>query len=179
MTGGSLGARVFSDAVPAAVALMPAALRARLQITQQCRAEDLDRVRAAYAAAAVPAELAVFFPDLPARLAAAHFVVARAGAGTVAELCAFGRPALLVPLPGAIDNHQAFNARASGAKVLDQTVASDPAALAGALARSLLDPAGLSDAAARIAAHAIPDAASRLADLVEQAVQTHTQGASA
>jgi UDP-N-acetylglucosamine--N-acetylmuramyl-(pentapeptide) pyrophosphoryl-undecaprenol N-acetylglucosamine transferase len=177
VTGGSLGARVFSDAVPAAVALLPAGLRARLRITQQCRAEDLDRVRAAYAAASVPAELAAFFADLPDRLATAHFVIARAGAGTVAELCAIGRPALLVPLPGAIDNHQAFNARASGAEVLDQAIAADPAALAGALARSLLDPAGLSDAAARIAAHAIPDAAARLADLVEQAVHTHTQGA--
>ncbi len=179
VTGGSLGARVFSDAVPAAVALLPPALRTRLRITQQCRAEDLDRVRAAYTAASVPAELAAFFADLPDRLAAAQFVIARAGAGTVAELCAIGRPALLVPLPGAIDNHQAFNARASGAEVLDQAVAADPAALASALARSLLDPAGLADAAARIAAHAIPDAAARLADLVEQAVHTHTQGAQA
>jgi len=171
VTGGSLGARVFSDAVPAAVALLPPALRMRLRITQQCRAEDLDRVRAAYIAASVPAELAAFFADLPDRLAAAQFVIA--------QLCAIGRPALLVPLPGAIDNHQAFNARASGAEVLDQAVAADPAALAGALARSLLDPTGLADAAARIAAHAIPDAAARLADLVEQAVHTHTQGAQA
>ncbi len=176
VTGGSLGARVFSDAVPAAVALLPPALRGRLRITQQCRAEDLERVRAAYASAGVPAELAAFFPDLPARLAAAQFVVARAGAGTVAELCAIGRPALLVPLPGAIDNHQAFNAAASGADVLDQAVAADPAALAGALARALLDPGHLADAAARVAAHAIPDAAARLADLVEQVAQTHAQG---
>ncbi len=179
VTGGSLGARVFSDAVPAAIALLPPALRGRLRITQQCRAEDLERVRAAYGAAGVPAELAAFFPDLPARLAAAHFVVARAGAGTVAELCAIGRPALLVPLPGAIDDHQAFNAAASGADVLDQAVAADPAALAGALARALLDPGHLAAAAARVAARAIPDAAARLADLVEQAVQTHAQGARA
>ena len=94
VTGGSQGARVFSDAVPAAVALLPAGLRARLQVVQQCRAEDLERVRAAYAAQGVQAELAAFFEGLAARLADAHFVIARAGAGTVAELGVAGRPAL-------------------------------------------------------------------------------------
>ncbi len=179
VTGGSLGARVFSDAVPPAVALLPQDLRKRLHVVQQCRAEDLERVRAAYAGAGVPCLLETFFADLPSRMAAAHFVIARAGAGTVAELCVIGRPALLVPLPGAIDNHQAFNARASGAEVLDQTIAADPAALAAALARALLDPARLADAATRVASYAVPDAAARLADLVGQVVQTRMQGASA
>lgn len=170
VTGGSLGARVFSDLVPAALALLPPGLRRRVQVTQQCRAEDLDRVRAAYAEAGVAAELSVFFPDLPARLAAAHFVIARAGASTVAEVCAIGRPALLVPLPGAIDNHQAFNAAASGAEVLDQA-ALTPAALAEALTPLLTSPLALIAAAARTARNGSPDAAARLADLVEAAIQ--------
>ena len=122
--GGSLGARVFSDVVPPALAALPEALRARLAVAQQCRAEDLDRVRAAYAAAGIAAELATFFPDVAEQLAAAHLVIARAGASTVAELAVAGRPAILVPLPGAIDDHQTANARAlaeaGGAWVMPQ-----------------------------------------------------------
>ena len=140
-----------------------------MQVVQQCRAEDLDRVRAAYAEAGITAELATFFPDLPARLAAAHFVIARAGASTVAELCAIGRPALLVPLPGAIDNHQAFNAAASGAEVLDQATLT-PEVLADALTPLLTSPLALIAAAARTARNGTPDAAARLADLVEAAI---------
>ncbi len=170
VTGGSLGARVFSDLVPPAMTLLPPGLRRRVQVTQQCRAEDLDRVRAAYAEAGLTAELATFFPDLPARLAAAHFVIARAGASTVAELCAIGRPALLVPLPGAIDNHQAFNAAASGAEVLDQA-ALTAEALAEALTPLLTSPLALIAAAARTARNGSPDAAARLADLVEAAIE--------
>ena len=168
VTGGSQGARVFSDAVPAAVALLPPALRGRLHVTQQCRTEDLARVRAAYAAAGVAAELSSFFTDLPARLADTHLMIGRAGASTVAELCVIGRPALLIPLPGAIDGHQAFNAAASGATVLEQADAQDPAILAAAIASALADPAPL---AAAIASHGRPDAAARLADLVEAAVE--------
>ncbi len=98
--GGSLGARVFSDVVPAAVAALPSELRARLSVVQQCRAEDLARVRAAYDAAGIAAELSAFFPDVAEKLAEAHLVIARAGASTVAELAVAGRPAILVPLPG-------------------------------------------------------------------------------
>ena len=112
MLGGSLGARVFSDIVPAALAALPEALRARLLVTQQCRAEDLERVRAAYAAAGSALNFAPFFPDVADRLREAHLVIARAGASTVAELAVAGRPAILVPLPGAIDDHQTANASA-------------------------------------------------------------------
>jgi UDP-N-acetylglucosamine--N-acetylmuramyl-(pentapeptide) pyrophosphoryl-undecaprenol N-acetylglucosamine transferase len=168
VTGGSLGARVFSDTVPAAIALLSPALRARLHIVQQCRAEDLDRVRAAYAALSIPAELAAFFPDMPERLAAAHFVVARAGASTVAEIAAIGRPALLVPLPGAIDNHQATNAASVDADVLEQAeFATAPAVLAEALAHALSCPDMLAMKAHAVAAHGRPHAAAVLADLVE------------
>jgi UDP-N-acetylglucosamine--N-acetylmuramyl-(pentapeptide) pyrophosphoryl-undecaprenol N-acetylglucosamine transferase len=110
--GGSQGARVFSELVPAAVALLPAALRSRLDLAQQCRPEDLEGVRGAYDGLGFAAELASFFEDVPERLAAADLVIARSGASTVAELLASGRPSLLVPYPYAADDHQTANARA-------------------------------------------------------------------
>ena len=108
--GGSQGARVMSDIVPAAVGQLDASLGMRLNIVQQCRAEDLDAVRANYARLGVAAEVASFFVDLPARIAASHLVVSRSGASTVAELSAIGRPAILVPLPHALDQDQFANA---------------------------------------------------------------------
>ncbi len=169
VTGGSLGARIFSDTVPAAVAMLPPSLRIRLRIVQQCRAEDLDRVRAAYAALSVPAELSAFFPDIAERLCAAHFVVARAGASTVAELAAIGRPALLVPLPGAIDGHQSVNAASVDAAVLEQAeFAAKPGVLAEVLRQHLDCPDLLATRAHAIGAHGRPHAASALADLVEE-----------
>jgi UDP-N-acetylglucosamine--N-acetylmuramyl-(pentapeptide) pyrophosphoryl-undecaprenol N-acetylglucosamine transferase len=168
--GGSLGARVFSDVVPAALRLLPEHLRARLSVVQQCRAEDLERVKIAYAEHAITAELAPFFSDVAARLSAAHLVIARAGASTVAELAVAGRPAILVPLPGAIDDHQTANAaalaQAGGAWVMPQPGFS-PASLASRLAGLLADPAMLTAAAARARTQAQPDAAANLADLVE------------
>jgi UDP-N-acetylglucosamine--N-acetylmuramyl-(pentapeptide) pyrophosphoryl-undecaprenol N-acetylglucosamine transferase len=168
--GGSLGARVFSDIVPAAVRLLPDALRTRLSVVQQTRPEDLDRVRAAYAADGIAAELSPFFPDVAARLVAAHMVIARAGASTVAELAVVGRPAILVPLPGAIDDHQTANARAlaaaRGAWLMPQPEFT-AAALADRLSRVLAAPAELAEAAVGARSQARADAASRLADLVE------------
>ncbi|MEJ0043826.1 MAG: glycosyltransferase [Rhizomicrobium sp.] len=110
--GGSQGARVFSELVPAALALLSAEQRARLDIVQQARPEDLDAAKAAYAALGVKAELAPFFGDLPQRMAAAQLVIARSGAGTVSELALIGRPAILVPLPHALDDNQTPNADA-------------------------------------------------------------------
>jgi UDP-N-acetylglucosamine--N-acetylmuramyl-(pentapeptide) pyrophosphoryl-undecaprenol N-acetylglucosamine transferase len=109
--GGSQGARVMSEIVPVALASLDPARRARIRLVQQARPEDLAAVRAAYAAAGIAAEIEPFFKDLPARIAAAHLVIARSGASTVAELAAIGRPAILVPLPGALDQDQAANAR--------------------------------------------------------------------
>ncbi|MFL5287023.1 MAG: undecaprenyldiphospho-muramoylpentapeptide beta-N-acetylglucosaminyltransferase [Rhodopila sp.] len=171
--GGSLGARVFSDVVPAAITLLPEALRRRLSIVQQCRPEDLDRVCAAYAHAGIEAELSPFFPDVAARLAAAHLVIARVGASTVAELAVAARPAILVPLPGAIDDHQTANAAAL-AEAGAAWVMPQPSFTAEALEERLIallnDPAALAaaSAAARTQAHA--DSAAHLADLVEQIV---------
>ena len=109
--GGSLGAAVFAALVPAATATLPKQLRARLSITQQCRAEQIDTLRQTYAELGVTAEIAAFFTDMPQRLAASDLVIARAGASSVAELAAAGRPALLVPFAGAMDDHQTANAR--------------------------------------------------------------------
>jgi UDP-N-acetylglucosamine--N-acetylmuramyl-(pentapeptide) pyrophosphoryl-undecaprenol N-acetylglucosamine transferase len=175
--GGSLGARVFSDVVSDAVALLPAALLARLSIVQQCRAEDLDRVRAAYARCGVPAELAAFFPDVADKLAAAHLVISRAGASSVAELAVAGRPAILVPLPGAIDDHQSANARAlvaaRGASAIAQRDFS-PAVLAEQLVLLLDAPDMLAHAARAARGVARADATARLADLVESLVLEET-----
>ena len=168
--GGSLGARVFSDIVPAALAALPDGLLSRVSVVQQCRTEDLERVRAVYDLAGIGAELSAFFPDVANRLAAAHLVIARAGASTVAELAVAGRPAILVPLPGAIDDHQSANARAlaeaRGASVIAQRDFS-PEVLRERLAALLAEPDMLNHAAAAVRRVACPDAAARLADLVE------------
>jgi UDP-N-acetylglucosamine--N-acetylmuramyl-(pentapeptide) pyrophosphoryl-undecaprenol N-acetylglucosamine transferase len=124
VTGGSQGARVLSEIVPDGLAMLQPALRSRLQVTQQCRAEDLDAVRERYASHGIPAELGTYFEDMAARLADAHLFIGRAGASTIAELTAVGRPAILVPLPIATDDHQAANARemvkAGGARSIRQ-----------------------------------------------------------
>ncbi len=166
--GGSLGARVFSDVVPDAILALPQELRARLHIVQQCRAEDLDRVRAAYARANVAAELAPFFADVAERLRVANLVVSRAGASTCAEIAVAGRASILVPLPAAIDDHQAANARAlTGATIIRQADFTADR-LATELATLLASPARLAQAA-QLAAGTVPDdAAAALAGVVER-----------
>jgi UDP-N-acetylglucosamine--N-acetylmuramyl-(pentapeptide) pyrophosphoryl-undecaprenol N-acetylglucosamine transferase len=171
--GGSLGARVFADVVPAAIAALPEALRGRLVVTQQTRAEDLPRVETAYREAGVPADLSAFFGDIATRLAMAHLVIGRAGASTVAELACAGRPSILVPLPSAIDDHQNGNARAlaaSGAAWLMPQPGFTAEALARQLGAILPNPPVLARAAAAAAREAHPDAARRLADLVQETV---------
>jgi UDP-N-acetylglucosamine--N-acetylmuramyl-(pentapeptide) pyrophosphoryl-undecaprenol N-acetylglucosamine transferase len=173
IVGGSLGARIFSDVVPQAVADLPSDLRARLNITQQCRVEDLARVRTAYKAAGVAADLAPFFNDVAARLDRAHLVIGRAGASTCAEIAVVGRPSILVPLPSAIDDHQTINAlslkQAGAASVIAQ--ADFTAEILGQLlATQLIDSDGLSKAARAAASCGHADAAAKLADLIERAV---------
>ncbi|OHC82312.1 MAG: UDP-N-acetylglucosamine--N-acetylmuramyl-(pentapeptide) pyrophosphoryl-undecaprenol N-acetylglucosamine transferase, partial [Rhodospirillales bacterium RIFCSPLOWO2_12_FULL_67_15] len=167
--GGSQGARIFADVVPAAVARTPEDLRRHLRIAQQCRPEDLERTREAYANMNVAAELAPFFADAPERMAAAHLVIARAGASTVAELAALGRPAFLVPYRYAADDHQSANARALadiGAAWAIAEADLTPETLAGLLVRRLADPPGLARAAGLARTLARPDAARALADIV-------------
>jgi len=167
--GGSQGARVFSDIVPPAIARLDPAIRARFTIVQQARDEDLDRVRRTYAGLAVTAEVAPFFSDLPARIAASHLVVSRAGASTVAELAAIGRPAILVPLPHALDQDQLANAtvlmKAGGAVLLRQD-AFTPERLAAELAALAGDAGRLGAMAQAARSVGSADAAGRLADLV-------------
>ena len=165
--GGSQGARVFRERVPPAIELLPAGIRSRLDIVQQCRPEDVEAVRAVYAKMGVNAVLAPFFRDMPERMAWAHLVVARSGAGTVSELAAIGRPAILVPLPHALDDNQPPNADAlanvgGGWRVAQRDLT--PQRLAGMLAAAFADPAALARCAAAALTLAKPDATLRLAD---------------
>jgi UDP-N-acetylglucosamine--N-acetylmuramyl-(pentapeptide) pyrophosphoryl-undecaprenol N-acetylglucosamine transferase len=171
VTGGSQGAAILSEVVPEGLALLPEHFRRRLQVTQQCRAEDIEQVKERYAQIGIPADLATYLPDLPDRLAWSHLVIARAGASTIAELTAAGRPAILIPLPGATDDHQTANARemarAGGARAIPQGRFS-PIELAKQMQKLGLDPGSLANAAARAQAIGRPNAARDLADLVEQ-----------
>lgn len=170
VTGGSQGASILSSVVPDGLGLLPEAIRQRLQVTQQCRPEDIEQVRARYRELGIPAELATYLPDLPEILAKSHLVIARAGASTIAELTVAGRPAILVPLPSAMDDHQSANARemsaAGGARMIAQANFT-PQVLAQQITALLEDPEALVAAAAHAKASGIPDAAARLADLVE------------
>jgi UDP-N-acetylglucosamine--N-acetylmuramyl-(pentapeptide) pyrophosphoryl-undecaprenol N-acetylglucosamine transferase len=168
--GGSQGARAFADIVPPAIALIPEAIRHRLQIVQQCRAEDLDRVAEAYRQAKVNVELATFFDDLPERMSRCHLVIGRSGASTIAEICVLGRPAIMVPLPGSIDNDQKNNAlvvdAAGGGWIAEQATLS-PLSLGTRLENLLTEPAALQKAAAAARSLGQPRAVEKLADLAE------------
>lgn len=167
--GGSQGAHVMADIVPQAIERLNADLLGRLSIMQQARAEDLDSVRATYARLGVTAEVAQFFPDLPARMAAAHLVISRSGASTVAELSAIGRPAILVPLPHALDQDQLANAgvlEAAGGAICIEQRDFTPDRLASEVAVLTGDAARLARMAQAAKSAGTIDAAERLADLV-------------
>jgi UDP-N-acetylglucosamine--N-acetylmuramyl-(pentapeptide) pyrophosphoryl-undecaprenol N-acetylglucosamine transferase len=171
--GGSQGAKVMADIVPLAIEKLDPALRVRLLLAQQARDEDLARVRAVYERLHIAAEVAPFFPDLPARIAAAHLVVGRSGASTVAELAAIGRPAILVPLPGALDQDQFANAgvlaQGGAALRLPQTEFT-PERLAAEITRLASEPQKLVAMAAAARSEGALDAAERLADLVQKTI---------
>jgi UDP-N-acetylglucosamine--N-acetylmuramyl-(pentapeptide) pyrophosphoryl-undecaprenol N-acetylglucosamine transferase len=169
--GGSQGARAFSRIVPAAITRLPQSLKQRLHLVQQCRSEDMDSVREIYANAEIRADLAPFFSDLPARMAAAHLVIGRAGAGTVSELMAIGRPSILVPLPYALDDNQTPNAdiladAGAGWRLRESDLSPD--LLSQMLIGIFADPLDLKARAARAHALATANAAGNLADLVER-----------
>ncbi|MGV8996701.1 MAG: undecaprenyldiphospho-muramoylpentapeptide beta-N-acetylglucosaminyltransferase [Parvibaculaceae bacterium] len=168
--GGSQGARVMSDVVPAALSRLSGALRARLHVVQQARPEDIDRVRAQYAEAGIAADLESFFDDMPARIAAAHLVIGRSGASTVAELTVIGRPSILVPLPHSLDNDQKANAeklQSAGAALMIEQKNFTEDSLAAELTTLLGDAPRLQAAAHAALGQGAPDAVRRLADLVE------------
>jgi UDP-N-acetylglucosamine--N-acetylmuramyl-(pentapeptide) pyrophosphoryl-undecaprenol N-acetylglucosamine transferase len=169
VTGGSQGASIFSQIVPAAIATLPASLRARVRIDQQCREVDVESTRAAYQQLGVNSDIASFFVDIPARLAGSHLVIARSGASTVSELAVAGRPAILVPLPTSMDNHQYFNANAfedvGGGWVMSQN-GFTAASLSARLEAFITAPSTLAKAAENAKKLGEAQAAQRLADLV-------------
>src|SRR5262245_7636469 len=169
VVGGSQGARIMGDIVPGAIERLEPALWSRLILTQQVREEDMTRVRAVYERLKIQAELAPFFTDLPARLASNHLIVSRSGAGTVAELAAIGRPSILVPLPGSIDQDQFANAgvlaKVDGAIRIPQTEFTSDR-LAAEISAFAAEPARLTAMAAAARGAGRLDAAERLADLV-------------
>ena len=171
VTGGSQGATVLGQVVPDALGMLPPKLRHRLQVVQQCRPDDIEAVRNRYAALNIPAELTTYIPDMPERIGETHLVIARAGASTIAELTAAGRPAILIPLPIATDDHQTANARemakAGGARMVPQTEFT-PEVLAAQIEAIAGDPQALGNAAERALSVGRPHATSDLADLVEK-----------
>lgn len=175
--GGSQGARILSEVVPAAVAALPEDLRDRLRVAHQARAEDAAGVIAAYAAAGVRAEVEPFFADIPRRLTEAQLVISRSGASSVADISVIGRPAILVPYGAATGDHQTANARgpvdAGAALALDEKRLDAPG-LAAQMAAILTDPGRAEAMAAAALAQGRPDAAGRLADLVELLARKNT-----
>lgn len=169
--GGSQGARILSDVVPAAVAALPGTLRTRLRVAQQARTEDVARVAAAYAEAGISAEVEPFFRDIPRRLSEAQLVVSRSGASSVADISVVGRPSILVPFAAATGDHQTANARglvAAEAAVLipESRLTSD--VLSEHIAAILDDPAAAAAMARAALSTGMPDATERLAVLVEE-----------
>jgi UDP-N-acetylglucosamine--N-acetylmuramyl-(pentapeptide) pyrophosphoryl-undecaprenol N-acetylglucosamine transferase len=180
--GGSQGARVLSDVVPAALTSLSQDERSRLHVTQQCRPEDLERVEAAYKSADIAASLATYFDDMPARLSEAHLVIARAGASTISELMASGRPAILIPYPHATDDHQTANANniaAAGAGWCIPEPSFTVEFVTGEFRRFIDQPDILSETAANTKTLRRADAAARLADAVEESVRLSQQGEAA
>jgi len=168
VTGGSQGASILSRVVPAAIGQLPPDVRARLRVTQQCRPEDVAAVRTAYAGQGTSAVLETYFADFPARLAAAHLVVTRSGASTMAELAAAGRPAILVPFAAATDDHQAANAAtfvAARAGPMLREADFTPAAVAAAIVSLVNTPGALAKAAQAAKSVGHPEAGAKLADL--------------
>jgi UDP-N-acetylglucosamine--N-acetylmuramyl-(pentapeptide) pyrophosphoryl-undecaprenol N-acetylglucosamine transferase len=171
ITGGSQGARLLSELPPMAIQLLPEALRARLKVHQQTRTESIETARSAYAEALVEAEIAPFFRDMAGRLKEAHLVIGRAGSSTCCEIAVAGKPAILVPLKVALDDDQGQNARLLAEAGAAEIIAEDdltPDSLASALQRLFEHPAELARMAAAARSVAVPDAAEKLADLVER-----------
>jgi len=167
--GGSQGARILSDVVPAAVTALPETLRAWVHVAHQARAEDLDRVTAAYAAAGISADVQSFFNDIPRRLSEAQLVISRAGASSVADISVIGRPAILIPYGAATGDHQTANARGlvdAGAAILIPESMLDAGALCAQITAVLTQPKAALRMSQAALAQGRPDATERLVDVV-------------
>ncbi|MEJ6395325.1 UDP-N-acetylglucosamine--N-acetylmuramyl-(pentapeptide) pyrophosphoryl-undecaprenol N-acetylglucosamine transferase [Gymnodinialimonas sp. 2305UL16-5] len=172
--GGSQGARILSDMVPAAVALLPEETRQHLRISQQAREEDVDRVRAAYDEMGIRAEIETFLNDMPNRLAEAQLIICRSGASSVADISIVGRPAIYVPLAIAVRDEQSANARApvdAGAAVLMPESRLTPESLSETIQTILSQPQAATMMANAALSVAVPDATQRLVALVENLAQ--------
>lgn len=171
VTGGSQGATILSTIVPEGLGRLEPSLRRRLQVVQQCRPDDIERVRQQYSSLGIPAELMTYIEDMAAKLADCHLMIGRAGASTIAELTAAGRPAILIPFAAATDDHQTANARemvkAGGARSIEQSNFT-PDVLARQIEALAIDPVALNNAAMRALSVGRPHAARDLADLVER-----------
>jgi UDP-N-acetylglucosamine--N-acetylmuramyl-(pentapeptide) pyrophosphoryl-undecaprenol N-acetylglucosamine transferase len=171
VTGGSQGATILSQVVPEGLGMFEPSLRRRLQVVQQCRPDDIERVRKQYAELGIPAELMTYIEDMAVKLGDCHLMIGRAGASTIAELTAAGRPAILIPFAAATDDHQTANARemvkAGGARAIRQE-SFTPDVLARQIEALAMDPVALNNAAARALSVGRPHAARDLADLVER-----------
>jgi UDP-N-acetylglucosamine--N-acetylmuramyl-(pentapeptide) pyrophosphoryl-undecaprenol N-acetylglucosamine transferase len=171
VTGGSQGATILSNVVPEGLGMLEPSLRRRLQVVQQCRPDDIERVRSQYAELGIPAEVMTYIEDMALKLADAHLMIGRAGASTIAELTAAGRPAILIPFAAATDDHQTANARemvkAGGARAIAQANFT-PDVLARQIEALAMDTVALNNAAARALSVGRPHAARDLADLVER-----------
>ena len=169
--GGSQGARILSDVVPAAVAALPAGLRSWLRVAHQARDEDRVRVAEAYADAGIDADVQSFFTDIPRRLSEAQLVISRSGASSVADISVIGRPSILIPYAAATGDHQSANARGlvdAGAAVLIPEAALDPAALSGHIAAVLTQPGAAMQMSLAALGQGVPDATTRLVAVVER-----------
>jgi UDP-N-acetylglucosamine--N-acetylmuramyl-(pentapeptide) pyrophosphoryl-undecaprenol N-acetylglucosamine transferase len=171
VTGGSQGATILGRVVPEGLGMLEPSLRRRLQVVQQCRPDDIERVRKQYADLGIPAELMTYIEDMADKLADCHLMIGRAGASTIAELTAAGRPAILIPFAAATDDHQTANARemvkAGGARAIRQD-SFTPDVLARQIEALAMDPVALNNAAGRALSVGRPHAARDLADLVER-----------
>ena len=169
--GGSQGARILSDVVPAAVAALPAGLRSLLRVAHQARDEDRARVAEAYADAGIDADVQSFFTDIPRRLSEAQLVISRSGASSVADISVIGRPSILIPYAAATGDHQSANARGlvdAGAAVLSPEAALDPASLSGHIAAVLAQPGAAMQMSLAALGQGVPDATTRLVAVVER-----------
>lgn len=169
--GGSQGARIMSEIVPGAIERLPGEAIKRIIVAQQAREEDLLKVRAQYARMGIEADVQPFFKDLPTRMADSHLIIARSGASTIAELSVIGRPSILVPLPGSLDQDQTANAKALssiGAATVIPQGDFTPERLGSELLARLADPDSLTRGAEAAKSAGMADSAERLAAIVVQ-----------
>jgi UDP-N-acetylglucosamine--N-acetylmuramyl-(pentapeptide) pyrophosphoryl-undecaprenol N-acetylglucosamine transferase len=177
--GGSQGAHIFSEVVPAAMKRLSDKTRARIKITQQSRPEDIDQARSAYQALGIDAAISNFFDDVPEHIADAHLVICRSGASTIAELTTIGRPAIMVPYRHAVDDHQSKNAHAvdevGGGWLIPEDAFSEDV-LADRIESLFAMPRMLENAASAAKSAGKPDAAARLADMVMSLIEDNGNG---